>query len=112
MQAIQMVRATIAGSLLLLTSASLVMADPGNGKGQGHGKKERHDDSGVSINLRGAAPQLDIGSIRVILGDNRNYWSPGPALPPGIQKNLARGKPLPPGIAKRLDGRLVQQLPQ
>jgi hypothetical protein len=111
MQAIQMVRATIAGSLLLLTSASLVMADPGNGKGQGHGKKERHDDSGVSINLRGAAPQLDIGSIRVILGDNRNYWSPGPALPPGIQKNLTRGKPLPPGIAKRLDGRLLQQLP-
>ncbi len=23
------------------------------------------------------------------------------ALPPGIQKNLARGKPLPPGIAKQ-----------
>jgi hypothetical protein len=22
-------------------------------------------------------------------------------LPPGIQKNLARGKPLPPGIAKK-----------
>ncbi len=24
------------------------------------------------------------------------------ALPPGIQKNLARGKPLPPGIAKKM----------
>jgi hypothetical protein len=32
-------------------------------------------------------------------------------LPPGIQKNLARGKPLPPGIAKKLDGRLLGQLP-
>jgi hypothetical protein len=24
------------------------------------------------------------------------------ALPPGIRRNLARGKPLPPGIAKRM----------
>ena len=31
-------------------------------------------------------------------------------MPPGIQKNLARGKPLPPGIAKKLDGRLLGQL--
>jgi hypothetical protein len=46
-----------------------------------------------------------------IIGENRDYWSPGPALPPGIQKNLARGKPLPPGIAKKLDGRLIGRLP-
>lgn len=45
-------------------------------------------------------------------GGHRDYWSPGPALPPGIQKNLARGKPLPPGIAKKLDGRLLGQLPR
>jgi hypothetical protein len=33
-------------------------------------------------------------------------------LPPGIAKNLARGKPLPPGIAKQyLPGDLVRQLP-
>ena len=33
-------------------------------------------------------------------------------LPPGIGKNLARGKPLPPGIAKQyLPGDLVRQLP-
>lgn len=33
-------------------------------------------------------------------------------LPPGIAKNLARGKPLPPGIAKRaLPGDLVAALP-
>ncbi len=34
------------------------------------------------------------------------------SLPPGIRKNLARGKPLPPGIAKRFDDRLVQELPR
>ena len=33
------------------------------------------------------------------------------SLPPGIAKNLARGKPLPPGIAKKLDGRLLGRLP-
>ena len=33
-------------------------------------------------------------------------------LPPGIAKNLARGKPLPPGIAKRaLPDELTRQLP-
>lgn len=35
------------------------------------------------------------------------------ALPPGIAKNLARGKPLPPGIAKRaLPPALVAELPR
>jgi hypothetical protein len=34
------------------------------------------------------------------------------SLPPGIAKNLARGKPLPPGIAKRaLPGELLVKLP-
>ncbi|MDT8877981.1 anti-virulence regulator CigR family protein [Halomonas saccharevitans] len=32
-------------------------------------------------------------------------------LPPGIRKNLARGKPLPPGIAKNFDPRLRRELP-
>jgi len=34
------------------------------------------------------------------------------ALPPGVAKNLARGKPLPPGIAKQvLPGELLGTLP-
>jgi hypothetical protein len=34
------------------------------------------------------------------------------ALPPGIEKNLARGKPLPPGIAKQvLPAELIKVLP-
>ncbi|MCU1716803.1 anti-virulence regulator CigR family protein [Pseudomonas sp. 5P_3.1_Bac2] len=111
MQAVKTLHRAIAGSLILLLASPLALADPGNGKGQGHGKKGHDDDSAISVDLRGGSPQIDVGNIRVILGDNRGYWSPGPALPPGIQKNLARGKPLPPGIAKRLDGRLVQQLP-
>jgi hypothetical protein len=45
-------------------------------------------------------PGSDV-EIRII----RDYYSVGSrrpeSLPPGIAKNLARGKPLPPGIAKK-----------
>ena len=34
------------------------------------------------------------------------------SLPPGIQRNLERGKPLPPGIAKRFDGPIAHELPR
>ena len=35
------------------------------------------------------------------------------ALPPGIRKNLARGKPLPPGIAKKIAPQpMLSQLPR
>lgn len=35
------------------------------------------------------------------------------SLPPGIRKNLARGKPLPPGIAKKMvPGSLMVRLPR
>jgi hypothetical protein len=33
-------------------------------------------------------------------------------LPPGIAKNVARGKPLPPGIAKKLSPQMLATLPQ
>lgn len=42
----------------------------------------------------------------------RQYDSPrAEALPPGIQRNLERGKPLPRGHAKRFDGPLTSRLP-
>jgi Ni/Co efflux regulator RcnB len=35
------------------------------------------------------------------------------SLPPGIRKNLARGKPLPPGIAKKsVPAAMIAELPQ
>lgn len=57
-------------------------------------------------------PRIDIDAVRLILGDNRNLIGPTSALPPGIAKNLARGKPLPPGIAKNFDSRLLGKLPR
>lgn len=45
-------------------------------------------------------------------GSRQHGKKPG-GLPPGIAKNLARGKALPPGIAKRyLPGDLVAALPR
>ncbi|WP_258909129.1 RcnB family protein [Pseudomonas putida] len=122
-----MARSTVLTAVL--TSLALAfgpaLADPGNGKGQGqgqgHGKGQAQHSQGQG-NAGGhkqsaggndwpGGPSIDRGDVLGILGGHRSYWSPGPALPPGIQKNLARGKPLPPGIAKKLDGRLLGQLP-
>lgn len=47
---------------------------------------------------------------RYAMGDGLRGYS---SLPPGIRKNLARGKPLPPGIAKKMTpGPLLGQLPR
>ncbi|MHC8371405.1 anti-virulence regulator CigR family protein [Pseudomonas sp. MDT1-85] len=109
---------------LALSSGSMpALADPGNGKGQGSGKgnpqnSQGHGNSSQGNKGKGSGgddwshgPSINHGSVLGIVGGYRDYWSPGPALPPGIQKNLARGKPLPPGIAKKLDGRLLGRLP-
>ncbi|KTB60936.1 anti-virulence regulator CigR family protein [Pseudomonas allii] len=112
----------VAVTCLALTLGSVAaVADPGNGKGQGsakgnaqggqgHGSQD-HKGKGADADDRGHGPSIDRGGILGVLGGYRDYWSPGPSLPPGIQKKLARGKPLPPGIAKKLDGRLLGRLP-
>ncbi|MDZ5741110.1 anti-virulence regulator CigR family protein [Pseudomonas asiatica] len=101
--------AVIATSIALAVGPALTYADPGNGKGQGHGKDRGQHGQGHGGSYGG--PSINRGDVLGILDGHRGYWSAGPALPPGIQKNLARGKPLPPGIAKKLDGRLLGQLP-
>ncbi|TIH09456.1 anti-virulence regulator CigR family protein [Pseudomonas leptonychotis] len=90
--------------LSLALSFSSAYAAPKHEKPNKHG-----DDSEVRIDLRG--PSIDIGQVRILLGNNRDLIAPAQPLPPGIRKNLARGKPLPPGIAKRLDNRLLGKLP-
>lgn len=97
-------QATLCISLCMLLASAPVLANPPPGKG-----KPGHPHDGVQIDLRG--PRVDIGQVRIILGDNRQLIGPSASLPPGIAKNLARGKPLPPGIAKNFDSRLVSRLP-
>ncbi|MCW1244239.1 RcnB family protein [Pseudomonas sp. SAICEU22] len=113
----------------LAAGPGMVVADPGNGKGNaqfdqgpghgqggkgGQGNKGGHGNKGNQGGNGGDwhnGPSIDRGGVLGVIGGYRDYWNPGPALPPGIQKNLARGKPLPPGIAKKLDGRLLGRLP-
>ena len=105
----------------LAVGSVAALADPGNGKGQvnekgnsqggqGHGNQGNKGKGSAGNNWE-HGPSIDRGNVLGVLGGHRDYWRPGPSLPPGTQKNLARGKPLPPGIAKKLDGRLLGTLP-
>ncbi len=107
-------RAITIPSLVLASLLALpALAAPPEGKGKA---KPRHDHAGP------AAVQVDanIGglvSVSIGAGDARRiaerYGYVGYAdLPPGIRKNLARGKPLPPGIAKKMvPGPMLRELP-
>ncbi|HSP57061.1 MAG TPA: anti-virulence regulator CigR family protein [Halomonas sp.] len=104
------------------------------GQGQGNGKHQRQsrpveDDRGYrednrhfedradrerrDYRDRRDGPDIEEREIRRIFEQSSDRLSREEieSLPPGIRKNLARGKPLPPGIAKRFDDRLVQELP-
>jgi len=73
-----------------------VLADPPHGKGKGKG---REDESSSSAH-RGISVTVSVEQARRIALDvGARGYKP---LPPGIRKNLARGKPLPPGIAKKM----------
>ena len=99
-------RASLCLGLSLLLAASPLLASPPPGKGN---NKHGGGQDQVQIDMRG--PSIDIGQVRIVLGENRQLIAPSAPLPPGIAKNLARGKPLPPGIAKRFDSRLASRLP-
>lgn len=97
--------------LLTVTSLALAVALNSANAAPKHDKHDKHGGDGdIQVDMRG--PSIDIGQVRIILGDNRDLIGPAQSLPPGIRKNLARGKPLPPGIAKRFDNRLLGQLPR
>ncbi|WP_172146524.1 MULTISPECIES: anti-virulence regulator CigR family protein [Pseudomonas] len=96
----------ICSGLAIALATQSVFAAP---KTDNHGKPDAGHDGDVSVHLSG--PTIDIGRVRIVLGDNRELIGPVSSLPPGIAKNLARGKPLPPGIAKNFDGRVSSQLP-
>ncbi|SUC00097.1 Uncharacterised protein [Proteus vulgaris] len=94
-------------------------ADPDNGHGRGQNKghqgekpnkwhnklQNNHFDNETSFSI-----SLSYNEARAIAlnGGFTGYSS----LPPGIAKNLVRGKPLPPGIAKKMvPEKMLSQLP-
>ena len=127
--------------VLSLTFATApVMANPGNGNGGGHGNgggqgnggshgnsgSHGNGNSGTHGNKQNNGQEnpgksnksvSDDVDARVSFDHARhlalNYGLTGyESLPPGIAKNLARGKPLPPGIAKKtVPASMLGQLP-
>jgi len=106
--------ALLTGALSLALYATAGAAQPNNGHPGNKGKADRGDNSphGSQQHYRYREPAVDLGAVRITLRDHRDLLAPASSLPPGIQKNLARGKPLPPGIAKNMDGRLLGRLPR
>lgn len=126
--------------LSLTFAAAPVMANPGNGNGSGHGNSGgqgnggSHGNSGSHGNGNSGTHgnkqnngQENPGKSNKSVSDDvdarvsfdharhlaLNYGLTGyESLPPGIAKNLARGKPLPPGIAKKtVPASMLGQLP-
>ena len=70
----------------------------GQGNGNGKNKGQQSQDNGVSVTLSTAGITVSTARSYAVQAGATGYSS----LPPGIRKNLARGKPLPPGIAKKM----------
>lgn len=106
----------LAGVMMLAVSAE-GFAKNDKAKGQGQGNQQVHkssqqqqrlEDEVIDEVLDGIFGENDRTIIRTYV---REKGIGTKSLPPGIAKNVARGKPLPPGIAKRglpadLEGRL------
>ncbi|WP_051608820.1 anti-virulence regulator CigR family protein [Fodinicurvata fenggangensis] len=110
---------TLMAAVLAITMSAAPVAAQGNSQGKGPptgkgagAKQERsaHDGGDAGDRLIDAAfSAVEISLIQEYFGTHQYQTS---SLPPGIAKNLARGKPLPPGIAKKaLPGDLQGRLP-
>jgi hypothetical protein len=79
--------------------APVIAADQGQSQGRGSsssGKKGGGKDADVSVNFT-----FNNGDHDTFRNYFRTHKITAEPLPPGIAKNLARGKALPPGIAKK-----------
>ena len=130
-------KTALAAVISLAVLAAPVYANPGNGNGGGHsnggsnhGNSGNHGNGGDHSNQGQGNGKSDEDH-----GNRKNYGKPDhvdsdisfsrarslavnyglvgyQALPPGIAKNLVRGKPLPPGIAKKtLPASMIHDLP-
>jgi len=106
--------------LSLLLAVTLAIPTPalaGNNKNKGnkaHGAPgtEAPATDALTILITATERSIILGYVSEHGGSLPGAPAPAQPLPPGIAKNLARGKPLPPGIAKRyLPDGLEAQLP-
>jgi len=134
-------KAVLVTLISLSLFATPALANPGNGNGNGnsgnHGNNSgNHGNNSGNHGNKGNAQKGNAGQKNNASSDHRkNYGKPDhvdsdisfatarhlavnygltgyDSLPPGIAKNLARGKPLPPGIAKKtVPASMLGQLP-
>ena len=93
-------------------AATPAMAAPPEGKGKPE-KARKHEKGGGSEAQDSGVLVTDAITLTEArhLAVSNNFTGYG-ALPPGIRKNLGRGKPLPPGIAKKaVPAPLLAKLP-
>lgn len=101
---------------LLFTALSLACAPALASKPEHKGKPEKAQHSQSSSGAS-SSDTLSIslgisfdGARQLAVESGATGYS---SLPPGIRKNLARGKPLPPGIAKKaVPATMLSRLPQ
>ena len=94
--------------LLALAMAQPAFAEAKKNKGKHKGAeaeraagKDNDKDLG-NIVLKGVITAAELNTIHDFIRRNGvQAFGASQGLPPGIAKNLSRGKPLPPGIAKR-----------
>lgn len=107
-------------AVLAAVAAPVASAQPPPGRGQGRGQGHSPPPGrGNAPDSGSVAAGTALGALLVFSAIEQTRireWfiaNPYPAqpLPPGIARNLARGKPLPPGIAKRYaPSGLIRQL--
>ncbi|WP_193091389.1 anti-virulence regulator CigR family protein [Halomonas colorata] len=107
------------GAFGLLLGVNTAFAQPahapahGARDNNGHQEQRHHKDARPSHNERNDQ-YVDLPRVneRELIRLLREFNAPATgSLPPGIQRQIERGKPLPPGIAKRFDRPLAAQLP-
>ncbi len=100
----------VSAALILMIGVTDVLAAAAGNRG-GNGPPDRgQTGEGVLESVAGAT--IDNIAAQTIRGYFQSNPMPVQGLPPGIARNLGRGKPLPPGIAKRfLPTDLQAQLP-
>ncbi len=93
--------ALVATLALGMTLHPAAQAAPPEGKGKPHKQHDQYQDERASVGLDVLIRAgIGVGDARALAVQHglTGYGE----LPPGIRKNLARGKPLPPGIAKKV----------
>lgn len=83
----------VAVATAMLLAGTILVATPGDVEAQGRNQRDAIEVTGPTLSVVLQAEIRDFYSARSAAGVE--------SLPPGIRRNLARGKPLPPGIAKK-----------